>query len=249
MSIGATQAGSRERLHVGVMTALEERILGGELKVGDKLSSESRIAEEFGVSTRSVREAIQALETKGLVQRRHGGNTTVVRQDVSEFISSLAVTVRQQMAAHPGYLEQLMGARRMIETEVIDLLVASETPVTDDVTQALRAMEKARDDGAFDTFVIADARFHLALVHASGNSILALMYENFANLITEMIEVSSRVPTKSLTEAYDEHEKIYDRIARRDGAGAKDLMREQIARSTEYLRIAAQTEREKKSNV
>lgn len=114
----------RDKLHAAVSSALEDRILGGELKVGDKLNSESAIADEFGVSTRSVREAIQTLETKGLVQRRHGGRTTVVRQDVSEYIGTLAVTVRQQLATDPDYLEQLMQARRMIETETIGLLMA-----------------------------------------------------------------------------------------------------------------------------
>ncbi|WP_323766593.1 FadR/GntR family transcriptional regulator [Marinovum sp.] len=240
---------SRERLHVVVLSALEERILVGDLQVGDKLASESQIAREFGVSTRSVREAIQALETKGLVQRRHGGHTTVVRQDVNEFIGSLAVTVRQLLATEPDYLRQLMEARRMIETEVIDLLVASETPVDAEVEAALDAMRAARDSGDFDGFVNADAAFHLALVRCSRNRILAIMYENFANLINEMIQLSSRVPTKSLEEAYTEHEEIFARIRDRNGPGAKALMRQQIARSAEYLRIAIEKELEEDRNV
>ncbi|QOL82332.1 FadR/GntR family transcriptional regulator [Pseudooceanicola spongiae] len=247
MSLTPPPNGNRERLHVTVQATLEERILGGDLKVGDKLASESRIAQEFGVSTRSVREAIQALETKGLVQRRHGGNTTVVRRDVNEFIGSLAVTVRQQLAGDPAYLRELIQARQMIETEVIDLLVASETPVNADVETALAGMRTARDEGDFDGFVNADAAFHLALVRCSGNRILAIMYENFANLISDMIQVSSRVPTKSLDEAYTEHEEIFARIRDHNGPGAKDLMRDQIARSGEYLRIAIEKEMEDKN--
>ncbi|MFW2545185.1 FadR/GntR family transcriptional regulator [Primorskyibacter sp. 2E107] len=243
------QTPTRERLHISVLSSLEDRILAGELQVGDKLASESQIARDFGVSTRSVREAIQALETKGLVQRRHGGNTTVVRQDVNEFIGSLAVTVRQQLAAEPEYLRQLMEARRMIETEVIDLLVVSETPVNADVEAALEQMRAARDNGDFDGFVNADAGFHLALVRCADNRILAIMYENFANLINDMIQVSSRVPTKSLEEAYTEHEEIFSRIRDRDGPGAKALMREQIARSADYLRIAIEKEMKGTTNV
>ena len=72
------QSAPRDRLHATVSAALEARILGGDLKIGDKLESESAIAKEFGVSTRAVREAIQTLETKGLVMRRHGDRTTVV---------------------------------------------------------------------------------------------------------------------------------------------------------------------------
>lgn len=249
MSPTAPQPPARERLHITVQSSLEDRILNGDLRVGDKLASESQIARDFGVSTRSVREAIQALETKGLVQRRHGGNTTVVRRDVNEFIGSLAVTVRQQLASEPDYLRQLMEARRMIETEVIDLLVASDTPIDDAVQAALEGMRAARDNGDFDGFVNADAAFHLALVRCSKNRILAIMYENFANLINDMIQVSSRVPTKSLDEAYTEHEEIFNRIRDRNGRGAKDLMREQIARSAAYLRIAIKKEMEESNNV
>lgn len=240
---------TRERLHVTVQSALEERILSGGLKVGDKLASESQIARDFGVSTRSVREAIQALETKGLVQRRHGGNTQVVRRDVNEFIGTLAVSVRQQLAADPDYLRQLTDARRMIEVEVIDQLVQAPAPALQEVEAELERMRQARDDNAFDAFVEADAAFHLAMVRAAGNRILAIMYENFANLINDMIRVSSRVPTKSLAEAYTEHEEIFMHIRARNGSGAAELMRAQIARSTEYLRIAIQKEMEETKNV
>lgn len=239
----------RERLHVTVQAALENRILNGDLKTGDKLDSESEIARTFGVSTRSVREAIQALETKGLVQRRHGGKTMVVRQDVNKFIGSLAVTVRQQLAAEPEYFKDLIAARRMIETEVIDILVAAKAPATKDVSATLDQMRQARDDQDFDAFVNADAGFHLALVRASGNRILAIMYENFANLINDMIRVSSRVPTKTLDEAYTEHAEIYARICAQDGSGAKTLMRAQIARSADYLRIAIDKEMKDNRNV
>lgn len=236
----ANGAPTRDRLHAVVSARIEQRILGGDLKVGDKLDSESAIAEEFGVSTRSVREAIQTLETKGLVQRRHGGRTTVVREDVAEFIGSLAVTVRQQLADEPETLEQLMQARRMIETEVTGLLIQRAAPMADAVTEALEAMRTARDRGDFSGFVDADAAFHLALVHSSGNRILAIMYDNFATLINEMIQLTSRVPTKSLDEAYAEHAEIYARIRDRDETGANALLRAQIDRSADYLRIAIQ---------
>lgn len=64
-----------------------------------------------------------------------------------------------------------------------------------------------------------------------------------------MIRVSSRVPTKSLAEAYTEHEEIFMHIRARNGSGATELMRAQIARSTEYLRIAIQKEMEETKDV
>ncbi len=217
---------------------MEARILGGDLKIGDKLESESAIAKEFGVSTRAVREAIQTLETKGLVMRRHGDRTTVVREDVGEFLDTLAITVRQRLSTNPTYLEELMAARRMIETEVLELLCARAEPVAAPpspkrwIRCALRAMQ-AISRG----FVDADAAFHLALVHSAQNSIISIIYDNFANLINEVIQLTSRVPTKSLEAAYDEHAEIYERIRLGDETAAKALMRKQIDNSAAYLRV------------
>jgi GntR family transcriptional regulator, transcriptional repressor for pyruvate dehydrogenase complex len=232
------QVAKRDRLHVTVASALENKILNGVLKVGDKLESESAIAREFGVSTRAVREAIQTLETKGLLMRRHGERTTVVRKDVNEFLDTLAVTVRQRLASEPEYLQQLMVARRMVETEILEILCTSPAPIAIDVSRHLEGMRIARDMRNFSGFVDADAAFHLALVHSAGNRILSIIYDNFASLISEVIQVTSRVPTKSLEEAYDEHEAIYQMIRDRNEAGAKALVRAQIDNSANYLRIA-----------
>ncbi|PRX08577.1 UNVERIFIED_ORG: GntR family transcriptional regulator [Martelella mediterranea] len=237
----------RGRLHSEVSKILENRILAGELKVGDRLSSESAIAKEFGVSTRAVREAVQELEVKGLVHRRHGERTEVVRDDVDGYLDTLAITVRQRFSTDPDYLLQLMAVRRMIESEVLELLTDNETPVTPEVTAALDAMREARDNRDFSGFVNADAEFHLALVHATGNQILHLIYDNLAGLINDVIHVSSRVPTKSLDEAYSEHASIYDLIIARDKAGAKALLRAQIDSSASYLRQAIEKSNQKKA--
>lgn len=228
----------RDKLRVSVAGDFESRILSGALGVGEQLPSEADIARDYGVSTRSVREAMQILETKGLVRRRHGGRTTVVRDDVAQFLGTLTVTVRQLFSTDSEYLEQLMAVRRMIETEVVDLLTAGGGVMNDDVRVALDAMRAARDSGDFSRFVDADAAFHLALVHSADNQILAVFYDNLYGLITEVIQITSRVPTKSLEDAYAEHADIYSRIEARDEAGAKALMRAQIDNSAAYLRVA-----------
>ena len=56
-----------------IMDQVERLILEGKVRPGQKLPSERALAEEFDVSRPTVREAIQKLEARGLVQRRHGG--------------------------------------------------------------------------------------------------------------------------------------------------------------------------------
>lgn len=228
----------RDKIHSSVASDLEARILSGELAVGERLPSEGDIARIYGVSTRSVREAVQILETKGFVRRRHGERTVVVRDDLEKFLDTLATTVRQLLATDPDYLIKLMVARRMIETEVLGILTASDGEMNDDVEQALEAMRECRDRHDFTGFTEADAAFHLALVKSAGNEILSVFYDNLYGLTAEVIRVTSRVPSKSLDAAYKEHADIFAAIRDRDEVGAKVLMRAHIDNSADYLRVA-----------
>ncbi len=229
---------NRDKLHSSVASAFEAKILSGGLSIGERLPSEGDIARDFGVSTRSVREAMQILETKGLIRRRHGERSTVIRGDVSEFLGMLATTVKQLFSAEPDYLMQLMDVRRMIETEVIGLLVTQAEPVSAEVDAALELMRLARDSGNFTGFTAADAEFHLALVRSAGNEILSVFYDNLYGLVIEVIKVTSRVPSKSLKAAYLEHAEICDAIRLRNQQQAKKLMATHIDNSAEYLRLA-----------
>jgi GntR family transcriptional repressor for pyruvate dehydrogenase complex len=235
----------RERLRLTVAEDLEGRILSGEIATGDRLPSESDIAREYGVSTRSVREAIQILETKGLLRRRHGERTTVVRNDVDRFLDTLAVTVRQLFSRDPDYLVQLMDVRRMIETEVAGLLAEGGDAPGEAVTGALAELRAAADAGDFARFTDADAAFHLALVGATGNRILRVLYDNLHGLIAEIIRVTSSVPVKSLDDAYAEHETIYRAVAQGDPQEARRVMREHIENSSGYLHVAILNAKEK----
>lgn len=70
----------RERLFLQVAKALKARILNGQIAPGDKLKSEPELAAEFNVSRSTVREALGYLETQGMLIRRHGVGSFVIRQ-------------------------------------------------------------------------------------------------------------------------------------------------------------------------
>jgi GntR family transcriptional repressor for pyruvate dehydrogenase complex len=195
---------NRDKLHLSVASAFEAQILSGERAIGEHLPSEGEIARDFRVSTRSVREAMQILEIKGLVRRRHGGRTSVVRADVGEFMGTLAVTVRQLLSSDPDYLLQLMVARRMIETEVLGILTAREKPVNEEITTALDGMRHARDTGDFTAFTIQDAAFHLALVHSAA-------YAEHEEIYT-MIRNRDETGAKALLRAQIDNSAAYLRI-------------------------------------
>ena len=92
---------------------IEARILEGSLKAGDSLPPERQFAEEFGVSRSSLREAIQKLETRGLLMSRQGGGTYVTDSFNSGFVDPWIDAIGK----HPSLEPELFEFRSMIEAQ------------------------------------------------------------------------------------------------------------------------------------
>lgn len=249
VSAPAIAAQDRGKLHMQVVSDIETRILSGELQVGERLASEAEIARNFGVSTRSVREALQILETKGLVRRRHGERAEVVRDDVGQFMDSLVASVGSLFARDASYLVQAMDVRRMIELDVVGRLAAGEGELSGGVDAALEAMRASVRDNDFSHFTEGDASFHRALVQSLGNEILSSLHGNLHSLIADVIRVASRVPRKTLTEGLAEHEEIHALIRAGDATGAREAMRAHIDNSTAYLEQAITRSRNREDSI
>jgi GntR family transcriptional repressor for pyruvate dehydrogenase complex len=228
----------RNKLHDVVVEHYETEIFAGHLAVGSRLPAEAEIARLFAVSTRTIRDALQVLETKGLVRRRHGECALVVRNDVAGYLGSLALSVKQLFSREPSYFLELMDVRRMIELDVVVRLCKCDGSVNDEVEQALAGMRRAAESQDATAFTAFDAAFHLGLVHSTSNKVLHVLYDNLFALIAEVITVTSRVPRKSLSTALAEHADIHARIRNNDEAGARAAIAQHIEGSSQYLRIA-----------
>jgi DNA-binding FadR family transcriptional regulator len=161
-----------------------------------------------------------------------------VRDDVGEFLGSLATTVKQLFANNSDYLVQLMDVRRIIETEVVTRLSSEDLVMTPEVDEALASMRAAADANDMARFTDSDAAFHLGLVHSVGNEILNVVYDNLFSIIIDVIRVTSRVPNKSLEDGFAEHEEIYNLIKAREPETARQSIRRQIDESSRYLKVA-----------
>ena len=75
----------QRRLSDDIIARIETLILEGSFRAGERLPAERALAEEFGVSRPSLREAIQKLVARGLLISRHGGGTFVSESRGSSF--------------------------------------------------------------------------------------------------------------------------------------------------------------------
>ncbi len=234
------------RISDAVASTLERRILEGSLKPGDRLPPERELALEFGVSRPSLREAIQKLASKGMVQSRQGGGTYVTAALESSFFDPW----QEMMGSYPNLREDMLEFRRMLEGQAAEW--AAERATDADLLrleQSFQALQSAFENDDTERRSEADIAFHQAIGDASHNvlighlsaALLRLMHDNIRLNLGEL----KTVPAASSL-LMRQHAAIHSAIAERKPQAARsaaethiDFVRETLAQT---LRSVARRE-------
>lgn len=182
------------RISDAVASTLERRILEGSLKPGDRLPAERELALELGVSRPSLREAIQKLASKGMLQSRQGGGTYVTAALEKSFFDPW----QDMMGAYPNLREDMLEFRRMIEGQAAEW--AAERATDADLLrldQAYAALQASFNNDDTEKRSAADIAFHQAIGDASHNvlighlsaALLRLMHDNIRLNLGELKSV------------------------------------------------------------
>lgn len=214
-----------------MIRTLEERIRGGVFRPGDRLPSETELEQEFGVSRTVVREGLQALKSRGMLESRRGSGTYVAmpsRELIGESLSLYATLQRDGVR----YLE-LMDLRMLVETEAARLL-AERGGVLAPVAVKLRAMEKNLKHP--QRFADADIDFHLAIIKASGHSLFYVVAEGLLNATSLRFARSTHGLDPSMSaRVLTEHRAIYEALEQRDAKAASKAMLSHLRNSRKNL--------------
>lgn len=211
----------RNRIYEEIARQIEKMITE-KMKVGDRLPPERQLADMFGVSRSSIRDAIRTLELSGLVEARQGLGT-VVREHSSDAIFNPLTNVLVQKRKLVG---ELLDVRKMIEPPLASRAAAHATP--DEVVEMesiLRRQEQKMRAG--ELAVDEDADFHYAIALAADNSVVLKVLDVLMDLLRETRERSLQVegrPERSMAG----HWEILAAIQRKDPAGAEAAMRRHI---------------------
>lgn len=167
----STNAGERApRLSDTIATRIEQRILEGTLRPGDRLASERELASELGVSRPSLREAIQKLVAKGLLHTRERGGTHVTDRLDAHFTDPW----EQMLAGHPDAQRDMLEFRALLESQAAywaaDRCTDIDIKLLDEAHEALQAQY---DGAPLEDCIDADLRFHQAIAEASHNVLVS----------------------------------------------------------------------------
>lgn len=76
-------------IYIRIHNSIKESIEEGKWKVGERIPAERELAEKFGVSRMTLRQAVQTLVDEGILERRVGAGTFVAREKVQEKMSGI----------------------------------------------------------------------------------------------------------------------------------------------------------------
>lgn len=206
----------------GLTDRLVARILGlvtaGNLKPGDQLPAERKLAETFNVSRPTLREAMRALAVLGVVEVRHGGGVFVSQLEASDLLGPLTFFLTLRATE----VDKLYEARRLIEGEIAAMAAARGGEAGAGELEATIALqEEAKDDPA--RYRDHDAAFHRRLGELGQNEFLARTAQSLNVLGEEFRKAASETPNV-ISASIADHRAIVAAIRRRDAAGAREAM-------------------------
>jgi DNA-binding FadR family transcriptional regulator len=217
------------RLYEQIAQQLASAIASGEYEVGQRLPSERELAQKFGVSRPTVREAIIALELDELVEVRTGSGVYVIN--------------REPPSGQTGFKDigpfELLEARRAIEGEACAL---AATRMDDaQIAQLSELISEMRNENQHDDVVMsedADRRFHELIASSTQNSGMVAAVQMLWDARMRSPQnrsMSRKVRARGVKPRIDEHTAIVRALKRRDPDAARAAMREHLSRVMEEL--------------
>lgn len=167
-----------------IMQRIEEMIMEGTLRPGQRLPPERELALEFDVSRPSLREALQKLAAKGLLVSRQGGGTYVAENLGDGLVDPLLELFR----THPEAQYDLLEFRHALEGVSAYYAALRSTEADRAMIRArFEDLERYHQQKAFDKEVSADVEFHLAIAASTHNVVLLHMMRALFSLLHQHI--------------------------------------------------------------
>lgn len=216
------------RASSSIADQIRQAIVTGKLPAGERLPPERELAEQFGVSRVTVRDALRALEAMGLLEVRVGArggafvtvpSGSLVGQTMSDMMLMSAMTP-----------EEIVEARLIVELGTVTLACARAD--ADDVGRLAELAEQATVSLRAKTYTREISwEFHSLLAHAAHNAALDGLTQSFRSTLS-MHPIRQREGAGGHARTVEEHARILAAVEARDAATARREMAHHLLRGT-----------------
>jgi len=229
----------RTNLSATVADRIAEQIASGKLAAGSRLQSERELSDLFGVGRSSIREAIKALESRGLVEGRQGEGRFVRAQDVAGLVRAPSGPV----SVSELELLQLYEARKIVEPGMAALAAGRATrrdlaPLRRLIGRHELGLAKGRYGGAEDT------AFHMKVAELAGNPLLARLLEAILHMLHAAREPALR-SAGALNFSLEGHREIFRALEAQDAVAVQAAALAHLERAQQTALAIVRADRER----
>lgn len=227
---GAWKPVQKVRAFEQVLAQIEQQILSGQLRSGDRLPGERQLSEMLGVSRPSVREAFRVLEALEILRARTGnseGSGSVVEGQPRAAVASV---LRLHIALANFSMDDVTETRILLESWAAQQAADRQNnEALEALPPILQAMQE--ENISPERFNELDTDFHVGLAAASENALLSFLMMSLREAIKHKMalkfEELSDWP-KTLKALRREHYAVLEAIKQGEGATAAKLIEEHI---------------------
>ncbi|WP_299750126.1 FCD domain-containing protein [uncultured Tateyamaria sp.] len=233
-----------DKLSAAVIRQIEQLILRGILRPGERLPPERELAERMGVSRPSLRDAIGTLQETGLLVAKPGAGVYVA--DVLG--SAFAPALTELFARHDEAVFDYLSFRRDMEGLAAERAarLASDTDLAV-VQKVFEKMEAAHPKRNGEEEAQLDAQFHMAIIEASHNVIMLHMMRSMYQLLRDGVFYNRQIMFKQRTTRQallDQHRQINEALQGRD----PDTARTAVHAHLDYVERALRDQQKAEHN-
>lgn len=216
-----------KKVYMTIVEQVRDLIKNGRLKPGDKLPPEQVLAEKFGTSRPSVREALSALEILGITESR-GGKGNFIKDNLN--FPSYEQKYRELEEEESPF--ELLEARKAMETEIVGLCAKKATK--EEIAILEESLNKMKENMTNIPKVMEiDREFHINIARAAHNNLLYSMMTYLSNLLTEKLWINLKEKSWAIPgrpqKYLEEHIEIFNAIKNKDSKTACKRMYDHLA--------------------
>jgi len=233
-----------QRLYERVVEKVMELISSGAWKPGYRLPPERELSEAFGVSRTVVREAVKALEARGVLESTTGSGVSVRLADFNMVSRSLQTYM--QLSNQVDFEIRLNEVRRVLEVEMVALAAGRITP--EQRARLHEIFQQMRVSGnTAKQMAELDFRLHVTLAEATQNELFKVLLAPLINQLRDQIILTWEDFPRPVNLVFDQHEAIVAAVESGDAEAARQAMIKHLAFSREVLEDISKSHKEKDS--